>query len=257
MPQAANISPAAYAADRGPTGALIIHGFGGSAAEARPMGEYLANRDLTVRCPLLAGHGTKPGDLRGVRWQDWGDQVESAFRELQAQCARVFVAGLSMGSLLTLWLGANHPEIAGLVVMAPAVALKNRFLWLAPGLRYLIKSLPPALMEEEVLVDPEALNRIWCYDKQSLWGVGELYWLQRAVRRNLAAIHQPVLIYQGRFDNWLAEDAAQIVYDGVSSSQKRMIWLEQSGHNVLVDGERETVWAQSYDWLMELVETGS
>jgi len=253
MPQAAGVSPDAYAADRGPIGALIIHGFEGSAAETRPMGEYLAERDVTVHCPLLAGHGTRPEDLEGVRWQEWVDQVESAFSDLQARCDRLFVAGLSMGSLLTMWLGAHHPEIAGLVIMAPAVAVKNRLMWLAPGLRYLVKSLPSGLMEEEVLGDPEAVNRIWCYDGHSLWGAGELYRLQQRVRRNLAAIRQPLLIYQGRFDNWLAPEAAQIVYEGVSSNQKRLIWLEQSGHNLLVDGERETVWAQSYDWMMDIV----
>lgn len=256
MPQATNISPAEYAADKGPTGALIIHGFEGSAAETRPMGKYLAERDLTVRCPLLAGHGTRPEDLQGVRWQDWVEQVESALDELQARCDRVFVAGLSMGSLLTLWLGANHREVAGLVIMAPAIAVKNPFLWLTPVLRYLIKSLPPGLFEEETLGDPEAIERVWSYDGHSLWGAAELYMLQRRVRRNLAAVHQPLLIYQGRLDNWLAPEAAQIIYDGVSSTQKQLVWLEHSGHNLLVDGERETVWAQSYDWMTDIVETG-
>lgn len=257
MPQTAKVSPLAYAADRGSAGALIIHGFGGSAAETRPMGEYLAERGVTVRCPLLAGHGTSVEDLRGIRWQEWGAQVESAFQELQAQCERVFVTGLSMGSLLALWLGANHREIAGLVIMAPAVAVNNRFLWITPGLRYIIKSIPPALIEEEALGDPAATERIWCYDEQSVWGAAELYLLQRWVRKNLAVIQQPLLIFQGRLDNWLAPQAAQIVYDGVSSSQKQIVWLERSGHNLLVDGERETAWAQSYDWMMDLGETSS
>jgi carboxylesterase len=257
MPQPATISPSAYAADRGPTGALIIHGYGGSAAETRPMGEYLARRGMTVRCPLLAGHGTSPDDLRGIRWQEWAGQVESAFQELQARCDRTFVAGLSMGSLLALWLGAHHQDIAGLVSMAPVVALQNRLLWMTPGLRYLIKSVPPSLMEEEAFGDPEAAQRLWCYDEQAVWGAAELYYLQRWVRKNLASIRQPLLIYQGRLDNWLAPEAAQVVYDGVSSAQKQIVWLERSGHNLLVDGERETVWAQSYDWMIHLGGPGS
>jgi hypothetical protein len=27
--------------------------------------------------------------------------------------------------------------------------------------------------------------------------------------------------------------------------------LERSGHNLLIDGERQSVWALSYDWMME------
>lgn len=252
MPKAEGVSPSAYAADRGPLGVLIIHGLGGSAAETRPMGQYLAQRGVTVRCPLLAGHGTSPEDLRGIRWQAWADQVDSELGDLQARCHHVFVAGLSMGSSLALWLGASSEAIDGLVIMAPSIKLRNRFLWLTVAFRYLIRYLPPGLVEEEVLCDPEAVHRLWFYDKQSLWSLGELYLLQRRVRANLAAIQQPLLLYQGRFDNWLAPDAAQFVFDGVSSSQKRIVWLERSGHNVLVDGEREAVWAQSYEWMMDL-----
>ena len=43
---------------------------------------------------------------------------------------------------------------------------------------------------------------------------------------------------------------AQIVYDGVGSPDKTLRWLENSGHNLLVDGEREAVWAESYEWMM-------
>jgi carboxylesterase len=251
MPQPENLDPGAYSADGRPVGALLIHGFGGSAAETRPMGEYLATQGLTIRCPLLAGHGTTPEDLIGIRWQVWSDEVESALQELRSRCKTVFVGGLSMGSLLALWLGANHPDIAGLLVMAPAVRVQNRLLSLTVGLRYLLKYPPPGLVEEEALGDPEAIHRIWCYDRLPLWGAAELYVLQRRVNAALPRIRQPILIFQGRLDNWLSPRAAQIVHDGVASADKTLVWLEHSGHNVLADGERESIWAQSYDWMMK------
>jgi carboxylesterase len=251
MPQPENLDPGAYSADGRPVGALLIHGFGGSAAETRPMGEYLAAQGLTIRCPLLAGHGTTPEDLIGIRWQVWSDEVESALQELRSRCKTVFVGGLSMGSLLALWLGANHPDIAGLLVMAPAVRVQNRLLSLTVGLRYLLKYPPPGLVEEEALGDPEAIHRIWCYDRLPLWAAAELYALQRRVNAALPRIRQPILIFQGRLDNWLSPRAAQIVHDGVASADKTLVWLEHSGHNVLADGERESIWAQSYDWMMK------
>ncbi len=73
------------------------------------------------------------------------------------------------------------------------------------------------------------------------------------MRRLLDKIHQPVLLFQGRLDNWLSPEAAQIVYDGVAATDKTLVWLEHSGHNVLVDGERESVWAQSYEWMMRVL----
>jgi esterase/lipase len=44
-----------------------------------------------------------------------------------------------------------------------------------------------------------------------------------------------------------------MVCDGVSSTDKTMVWLENSGHNLLADGERESVWRQSYDWMVRVL----
>ena len=254
MPQPMHLDPSACAVDGGPVGALLIHGYGGSAAETRPMGEFLTAEGWTVRCPLLSGHGTKPEDLIGIRWKVWVDEVESAFHELQSRCETVFVCGISLGSLLALWLGAEHPEIAGLVLMSPAMKIKNPLLPLTPGLRYLVKYAPSWALEGGSLRDPEAIDRLWCYDKLPIWGGAEFYLLQRQVRKVLTGIRQPILLFQGRLDNWLSAQAPQVVYDGVASTDKAVVWMERSGHQVLVDGEREVVWAQSYEWMMRVLD---
>ncbi|MGD2207432.1 MAG: alpha/beta fold hydrolase [Anaerolineae bacterium] len=258
MPQPQHLDPGAYAADGsggreqtgGTVGVLLIHGLTGSVAETRPMGEYLTARGLMVRCPLLPGHGTTPEDLIRVCWQAWAAEVESALRELQDRCRAVFVGGLSLGSLLTLWLGAEHPELAGLIPMAPAIKINNPLLPLTLGLRYVLKYDPFGPIGDEDLGDPEAIQRIWCYDKTPLWSAAEMYLLQRQVRRALPTIRQPILIFQGRQDAQLDPGAAQILHDAIGSEDKRLVWLEHSGHNLLVDGERESVWAQCYSWMM-------
>jgi len=251
MPQPKHLDPGPYAADGGPVGILLIHGYTGAVAETRPMGEYLAERGMTVHCPLLSGHGTTPEDLIKIHWHDWADEVEAALNALRARCRTVFVGGLSLGSLLTLWLGARHPDVAGLIPMAPAVKVQNRLLPLTLLLRRVIKYNPFDDLNDADLDDPQAAERIWCYDDLPLWGAGEVYLLQRQVLRVLSHIHQPTLIFQGRRDAALDPQAAQIVHDGLASTDKTLVWLERSGHNLLADGERESVWAQSYAWMME------
>lgn len=253
MPQPQHLDPSAYTADGGPVGALLIHGYTGSVAETRPMGEYLATRGLTVRCPLLPGHGTTPQDLTRIRWQAWDARVEEALLDLQGHCRTVFVGGLSLGSLLSLRSGVKHPDVAGLIAMAPAIKLRN---WLVPltlGLRYLLKYDPFGPMGDSDLGDPEAIHRIWCYDVMPLWGAAEVYLLQRRVRQTLSRIRQPVLIFQGRRDAQLSPQSAQMVYDRVASPDKTLLWLANSGHNLLVDGERESVWKQCFAWMMDRV----
>jgi len=257
VPQPRNLDPSAYAADGGQTGALLIHGFTGSVAETRPMGEYLAAQGLTVRCPLLPGHGTSPLDLTNragkpaLRWKAWTRAVEAALGELQGRCEQVFVSGLSLGALLCLWLGSQHHEVTGLIPMAPAVRVRNRLMPLTLGLRYLLAYNPLGPMGDTDLGDPEAAQRIWCYDQTPLWGAAEVYLLQRRVRHSLARIRQPVLIFQGRRDAQLPPQAAQSVYASVSSTDRTLVWLEHSGHNLLVDRECEVVWEQSYRWMVE------
>jgi carboxylesterase len=256
MPQPGHLDPSAYAADGGPVGALLIHGYTGSAAETRPMGEYLAAHGLTVRCPLLAGHGTVPQDLMRIRWQAWAEEVEGVVRDLQRCCRTVFIGGLSLGALLTLWLGAERPEIAGLMPMAPAVRIRNRLMPFTLGVRHVLRYSPVGAIGDGDLGDPEGSQRIWCYDELPMWGAGEVYLLQRRVRQALPRIHQPILVFQGRRDAQLPPEAAQTVYERVASADKTLVWLEQSGHNLLADGERKSVWAQSLAWIMDHVPRG-
>ena len=255
MPQPEHLDPLAYAADGGPVGALLIHGYTGSVAETRPMGEYLAERGLTVECPLLAGHGSHPEDLNRIRWQDWAGALAAALEDLQSRCEVVFVGGLSTGALLTLWLGAEHPRVAGLIPMSPAVKVRNRMMPLALGLRYLLKYSPFGAVGDDDLGDPEALHRIWCYDQVPLWGAGEVYLLMQQVRQVLPTIRQPLLIFQGLRDAQVPPEAAQMVYDVTASEDKTLVWLEHSGHNLLVDGERESVWALSHEWMIGLADS--
>ena len=255
MPQPIHLDPHAYSAECGPLGVLLIHGFTGSVAETRPMGEYMAARGLSVRCPLLPGHGTTPYDLTRIQWRSWADEVQAALHDLKAHCRTVFVGGLSLGSLLTLWLGAKHPDIAGLIVLAPAVKVRERRMPLALGLRYVMKFNPDGGMGDTDLGDPQAAERIWCYDQTALWGAGEVYLLQRRVNKLLPLISQPLLIFQGRRDKHLDPAAAQLVYDRAGSADKELVWLENSGHNVLADGEREHVWLKSYEWMLAHCES--
>ena len=92
--------------------ALCIHGLTGTPYEVRPLAEALADRGLRARGPLLAGHGESPEELARVTYVDWLDCVRAEFVRLSGEHERVFVCGLSLGGLLTLWLAANEPVAA-------------------------------------------------------------------------------------------------------------------------------------------------
>ena len=117
--------PRAFLLEGGPIGAVLIHGFPGSTTDVRLLADFLHARGLTVSAPLLPGHGTEPADLNRVRWQDWADCAEEALAQLAGRCESVFICGLSLGSLVSVCLGARHCKVAGIVLYSPAIAVRN------------------------------------------------------------------------------------------------------------------------------------
>jgi carboxylesterase len=104
----------------GPHGALVIHGFTSIPVSMRGVADALSAAGFHVELPLLPGHGTVVEDLVPLRWADWLGEVEAVYQRLAARVDKVVVVGLSLGGALTLRLGADHPEIAGLVCINPA-----------------------------------------------------------------------------------------------------------------------------------------
>jgi len=104
----------------GPHGVLVVHGFTGNPGSMRGVAEACAAAGFHVEMPLLPGHGTTVEDMLPTRWADWAGAAEAAYQALAARSEKVVVVGLSMGGALTLRLGADHPEIAGLVCINPA-----------------------------------------------------------------------------------------------------------------------------------------
>ncbi len=60
----------------GDVGVLLLHGFTGSPAEMRPVGEALAQLGIGSEAILLRGHGTHPDDMLDARHEHWIEDVE-------------------------------------------------------------------------------------------------------------------------------------------------------------------------------------
>src|SRR5436309_3848921 len=110
-----------FSAAGGRDGVLVVHRFTGNCQSMRPLAQAFADAEFTVELPLLPGHGTTVEDMLDTRWEDWSGAAEAAFCELQTRCQNIVVAGLSMGGTITAWLAARHPEVAGIVLVNPAV----------------------------------------------------------------------------------------------------------------------------------------
>jgi carboxylesterase len=209
----------------------------------------LHEKGYTVAAPLLAGHGTKAADLNKVTWRDWVSSAEETYTRLTAHCERVFVGGESMGGLVALHLASIHPEAAGILLYAPAIALNISTL-------DKIKARAGALFQMEVPHESLDASENWQgYPNMPAKGIVQLLKFQSVVRARLPQIRQPVLVVQGRKDLTVSPSAGDVILQGVSSRVKEHHWMEQSTHPILLDCELDTVTELTLRFMEKLIQS--
>jgi carboxylesterase len=219
----------------GDTGILLLHGFTATTAEVRPLARRLhASRGYSLAGPLLPGHGTTPDDLNRCRWVDWVDAAEAAYCALAARCRTVLVGGESMGAMLALNVASRRPEVAGLLLFAPAIWTNAslgdvaRVAAMSPFVPHLKKQKGPRT----------AVDEAWQgYDVRPTRAVLEFFRLQFETRRRLPRVTQPVLTVQARLDATVHPVSGALISAGVSSQDQERHWMDHSTHCVILDQE--------------------
>jgi len=237
------------------TGCLCLHGFMASPAEVRWLGVHLAQQGMTTYVPRLAGHGTHYTDMARMRWQDWYNSALDGYHILHQQCEHVFVAGLSMGGMLTLLLGASVP-VDGLAVLASPVVFHSRQMAYARWLKYLSPytkqpdrgNLPDLIREEQARRGEPVLGRVR-YDDWSTHAVGELYALSLAVRPQLPQVNAPLLLVYSEADKTVRIENQATIASSVGSRVVEQHTLHTSDHILTQHIERETVFALVADFI--------
>jgi carboxylesterase len=247
MTRRSHLDPSSFFLPGGPIGVLLLHGYTGSPPEMRLLGDDLHSRGMTISAPLLPGHGVTVEDMNRSRWRDWTDCAEQALADLRSRCRTVFVGGLSMGTLLTLYLASRHADLPGAMLYSPALKVSDRRLALTPLARYVVDSVPKGANSDQDLTSPTAAQHLWSYERNPVAAAAELLALRREVRRNLSQVICPLLIVHSTKDPAISPDSAQAVYDGVGTpaGRKALLTLHNSGHVLLVDSEWEYVAEQT------------
>ncbi len=226
---------------------LCIHGLTGTPWEVRHPAEALARHGFACWGPVLPGHGTTPAELAKTPRSAWLEAVLGAWDELSIVHRRVYVMGLSLGGVLSLALSQRRP-VAGAVVMAAPLQLSLSVRLGVPLLRHLVRDVP----KTPGILDDEARERHPGYDRMPLSAVYELLRLASQVEANLGCITAPLQLIYSRRDETVRLDDAERIRSGVGSAHSRIHYLEDSGHVLPVDRERDRVADEVVDFLRGL-----
>ncbi|GAB5602983.1 alpha/beta fold hydrolase [Thermus sp. FJN-A] len=222
---------------------LLLHGFTSHPVlTLGPLPGVLREAGFGVSQPALPGHGTRPEDLLKVGWRDWLGTAQAAYRELPEPKG---VVGLSMGALLAAHLAAESPTRA-LVALAPALALKNPLTPLAPLLAWLIPRFPGP----DSIRAPERKRENPNYPYFPTKAVLELLALMRRTPGVLPRVQAPALVVEAGQDRVVAQAGVRRYLSLLGSGRKDYLVFPESGHDLLLDRDREDVARAVRDWLL-------
>ena len=260
---------------------VLIHGLTGTPNEMKFLATYFNRRGYTVSCPRLANHGQPIEILKNTPWEDFYESARQAVLNIQktVRCS-VFVAGLSMGALLSLLLADEFPDrIAGVSCLSPTLFYDG---WNTPWSKHLLplaywtplkhvtyfKEEPPYGIKNEAIrqrvhdyyqkADLRDLNGVakYGYPYFPVKLLCELHSLIRYLTPRLRHVRAPVQCIQAKNDDMTSVKNSQFIYDRVSSEVKEIVMLNDSYHIITADQERDKV-AESMESFFSRIQPGA
>ena len=226
-------------------GVLLCHGFTGNPSSLAPWARRLAADGRTVLVPRLPGHGTSWQEMNRTRWDDWYAVVLAELMTLRRRCDVVVVGGLSMGGALALRLAQEHgPDVAGLVLVNPAVRLSDPRLRLLPVLKHLVASVPGIGSD---IAKPGAVEL--AYDRTPLSALHSSVKAYATVVRDLPRVTQPLLLLHSPQDHVVPVRSSSTVLSRVSSKDVTEVLLHRSYHVATLDHDAELIEQTSSEFI--------
>jgi len=228
-------------------GVLVSHGFTGGPASVMHLARTLAEAGYNVECPRLTGHCTRWQDIVGLKAEDWIRDLQEALTRLKARSKVIVVVGLSMGGTLALRLAQLDPAIKGVAVINHALLFDNPLVPLASFLKFLVPSTPAIASDVK---DPSVVEP--AYARTPTAGVAQVYRLSRMVRADLPKLQQPLLIFKSREDHLLPCRNAPVTLQEAGSTDKEIVWLDNSYHVATMDLDKELIAARCLEFIQRL-----
>lgn len=219
-------------------GIVLVHGFLASPAEVKPFAEKLGHLGFAVIAPRLKGHGTSPWDLRERSWKDWLASLQRACHIIRQHCEDYCLVGFSTGGALSLLQAAEQPDgLAAVVAISTPIKFVNRNMIFVPLVHHANRITRWFSSYEGIMpfrtndTEHPDIN----YRAMPLHSLFELRLMVSQLNKRLVDIHCPALLIQGDQDPVVVPDSANLVYNKISSVDKRVEFIESPRHGILYE----------------------
>ena len=167
-------------------GVLLTHGLTDSPYFMKHLAAFFQENGFRVMAILLPGHGTQPGDLLEVDWQEWARAVAYGTDRLADEVDEVYLAGFSAGGTLSVYQSLRDERVQGLFLFSPALGISPRAKW--ANLHKLYSWLIPSAKWVSILPDRD----IYKYESLPKNAAAQIYALAQDVSKQLR-LHKPYI----------------------------------------------------------------
>jgi carboxylesterase len=235
--------------DAGGRGVLILHGFGDTPQSVAGLASVCHANGWSVRAPALRGHGSTLLALTKASAGEWLDDARNALQQLRSRCSAVAIIGQSMGGAIATILAAEE-HIDALVLLVPFCEMSPRGRVIARFHR-VVSLFTPHLRSrsDSSILDPIARRNALGRGIATPRLLHELLLVVRSARRSAGRVRAPALVIHSRRDPRISVSDAHSAFNRLGSAEKRLEWVERSGHVISVDYDRDWVAKTALAWI--------
>ena len=210
-------------------GILLTHGLSDSPYFMRDVASCFQHAGFRVLAILLPGHGTRPGDLLDVTWQEWARAVEYGVDKLALEVDEVYLGGYSAGGALSIYQSLTDKRVRGLFLFAPALEITRRAA--LAGLHKWVSWLLPRQKWVYIKQDID----IYKYESFAKNTAVQMYRLTQALAAKLIQHHLKIPIFTvASVDDKTVHTSATIAFMAQQTDPRNQFFLYTTDQNKLV-----------------------
>lgn len=231
--------------------AILIHGFTGSPYDLKELAKFLAAKGISVKAPLLAGHGRIWNDLEKCTCFDWWESVNQEMKWAEGKFDNIFIIGYSFGANLAMDMAARYAEkVNGVVSLGVSVFLRKDFLIrkiAMPIFHSFFKKYRKRYIKGDYLIEYEDSG---CYANVPTLSLREFYrFIKYYTKRELKKMKSPILIIHSKDDKITHPRSSQYVYDRIGSEKKELLFLDEINHNPLASRRKDYIFSMIEEFI--------
>lgn len=221
---------------------LLLHGFTGNTSDVRQLGRFLEKNEVPSYAFNYEGHTESPENILKSSPYVWYKQAIDKYDELKESYDKVFVVGLSIGGVLALKLSMDRDVEAVGTICSPMTLkteseLLNNFKIYAEMFK----------KRFEYKEDGQIKRELESYTDASIFT--DIKKIIGSTRDRLGEVTEPIFVAQGKLDDVIDINSAEIIIDEVGSDDKEVKYYENSGHVLTIDKDKEELFEDYYAFL--------